>query len=587
MASGVITLTKTGNANLYGRILWESVSNGSQKNSSDVTVSIQLRRTSNEWTTTGTWKGQLTVGSKTESVSLFTSVSGSWVTIHTMTATVKHTKDGTGECYIYGKIDGPTQTTMEGTSVSGSDTVKLDKIARFATILSAENFTDEGNPTIKYSNPAGSAVSSLQACISLTGESADVPFRNIPLSGSSYTFNLTASERDTLRAAAANANELTVKFSVKSTIDGQSEYDAISATMTIVNANPTASISVSDTNDTTFALTGNRSRLVAGHSVASVTMSVTAKKSAKIPTGGVKVMHGTAELTGSGSFTGTFNPVTNNEITYSVIDSRGNAVNGKASNVIVPYINPKISINSAKPNAAGNMALVAIGKVFNGSFGSKANSITIKYRYKTGSGTYGNWQTISNVTLSGNDFVATAQVSGLDYQAKYTFQAAVYDSLHTNGVLSKAVGVTAFPMFDWGESDFQFHVPVYDETGAQIGNAGDIWQTPPFALGVQYATTERYLGKTVYAKLVNFGALPNAQSKNVTYYGTDPGTTAVVSMTAMMSNGNVLHAGLGKDRSVSTTGTITLDCTRFNIRIHTDADFSSLTAYVLVKYTLN
>ena len=76
MANGIITLTKTGSDNLYGQILWESVSNGSQANSSEVTATIQLRRTSNEWTTTGTWKGKLTVGSKTETVSLFTSVSG-------------------------------------------------------------------------------------------------------------------------------------------------------------------------------------------------------------------------------------------------------------------------------------------------------------------------------------------------------------------------------------------------------------------------------------------------------------------------------------------------------------------------------
>lgn len=43
------------------------------------------------------------------------------------------------------------------------------------------------------------------------------------------------------------------------------------------------------------------------------------------------------------------------------------------------------------------------------------------------------------------------------------------------------------------------------------------WVNPPLALGVEYRTTERYLGKPVYVKLVNFGALPNAGSKDVAH----------------------------------------------------------------------
>ena len=41
------------------------------------------------------------------------------------------------------------------------------------------------------------------------------------------------------------------------------------------------------------------------------------------------------------------------------------------------------------------------------------------------------------------------------------------------------------------------------------------WVDPPMLLGVEYRTTERYLGKPVYVKLVNFGALPNATTKDV------------------------------------------------------------------------
>jgi hypothetical protein len=70
---------------------------------------------------------------------------------------------------------------------------------KYATITYAPNFNDESNPTIKYNNPAGKTVTSLQACISLDGSKADVSYRNIPKKGTSYTFDLTDEERNVLR----------------------------------------------------------------------------------------------------------------------------------------------------------------------------------------------------------------------------------------------------------------------------------------------------------------------------------------------------------------------------------------------------
>ena len=43
------------------------------------------------------------------------------------------------------------------------------------------------------------------------------------------------------------------------------------------------------------------------------------------------------------------------------------------------------------------------------------------------------------------------------------------------------------------------------------------WDHPPMELGVEYRTTERYLGKPVYVKAINFGAGPNASTKTVAH----------------------------------------------------------------------
>lgn len=112
------------------------------------------------------------------------------------------------------------------------------------------------------------------------------------------------------------------------------------------------------------------------------------------------------------------------------------------------------------------------------------------------------------------------------------------------------------------------------------------WVNPPMTLGVQYRTTERYLGRVVYAKLVSFGALPSATVKNVGIRGSS-GTTAVVYVAGMLSDGCYIGAGYNRDRSHATSSGIYLDNTLYNIRIYTEYDCSSLTAYVLVKYTID
>lgn len=108
---------------------------------------------------------------------------------------------------------------------------------------------------------------------------------------------------------------------------------------------------------------------------------------------------------------------------------------------------------------------------------------------------------------------------------------------------------------------------------------------PPMELGVQYRTTGRYLGKPVYIKLVDFGALPNAANKNVAYYSA--GSTGVVDLRVMLSDGCMLSAGYGRDRSHDTSKGMYIDCTKYNVRIMTESDFSSMTAYALVQYTID
>lgn len=74
---------------------------------------------------------------------------------------------------------------------------------------------------------------------------------------------------------------------------------------------------------------------------------------------------------------------------------------------------------------------------------------------------------------------------------------------------------------------YQFAFAITNASGVQGGiilqrdiQKGEDWGAweyinPPMNLGVEYRTTERYLGKPVYTKVIDFGASPNNGAKNV------------------------------------------------------------------------
>ena len=464
MANGTITLTKTGSSNsgtLYGQIIWSADSNGTEKNSSTVTASVQLKRQAG-YTTTGTWKGSLSLGGSTKSISWYGSISSSWVTVATLTATINHDSDGTGTCYIYAKVNGPSETSQSGVYVSGSETVTLDTIPRQAVLTSAADFNDEQNPAITYTNPLGAAAPSLQAGISLTQNSSDViAYHDVDKTDGTDTIDLTEAERNTLRAAVTEGNTRTVWIYLRTRIGETYYYSPLSKTLTIKNPNPTLNPTITDSNSTTVALTGDSSKLVKYYSNAAITIGASAVKQATIAS--KRVTCGSKRLTADG----TINAVESKTFVFSATDSRGNTTTKAVVTSFVEYVKLTCFLDNNMPDGDGEMAVKVGGNYFNGSFGSKSNSLNVYYRYKVSGGSYGSWQEMT-VTKSGNTYTATANVTGLDYQQAYVFQAYAKDALAT--VYSTEKSVKASPVFDWGASDFKFNVPVYDEFGALIGN---------------------------------------------------------------------------------------------------------------------
>ena len=647
MANGTITLTRTGSGYLTGRIVWSSESNGTQANTSTVTASLQIQRSAQN-TTTGTFTGTFTVGGSSESISVHTSLpSYEWVTLKTITVTVSHNANGEGSCYLYAKVNGPGGTTMEGTSVSGAQTVALDTIPRFASIVSAPDFNDEENPTITYSNPAGNNVAALEACISLDGSAADIAYRSISKTGTTYTFSLTEAERNVLRSATGGGNSRTVFFIVRTNIGGSLGNGSIRRTFTIKNPNPTISPTITDSNSNTYALTGNRNKLVRYCSNAAVTIGASAVKQASMTS--KKVTCGSKSLTADG----TMNAVESDRFVFTATDSRGNTTVKTVTVPFVEYIRLTCSLANNLPDAVGNMSVRATGNYFNGSFGKTTNTLEVQYRYKVRGGSYGDWVAFETVDKGTVGYAATANLTGLDYQTAYVFQARAIDKINTNGVASAEKVVISEPVFDWGKNDFNFNVPVTMGKGATpvlLTSADDLntikasgwyvwtrsdapknvpsganttyiscmrvwqngntclqecvdssnsgnkgckvqraiygstaydweWVNPPMDAGVEYRTTERYNGKIVYVKLVNFGTLPSNTYKDV--------TLSSAAVTAVRIDGILNYTGESTYASllgVSFVSSAQVLSTKIRITTNT-TNATKWTAMVMVWYT--
>ena len=380
---------------------------------------------------------------------------GSTIHLGTTTHKVNHNADGSKSVTITGTFN--IQATLSGTyysSLTASGTVTLDKIPRAATITSAPNFTDEDNPVIKYSNPAGSVVDALYAGIyGADGSTEYAAYRSISETGTSYTFELTDEEREALIAACTTAKSMTVRFYLRTVLGGTNYNKYVEKTLTIANATPTLAPTVKDASAIAKSLTGDDSKFIKGYSSAAYTIGASTKKLATIKS--QKVTCGDKIST---SASGTLLDVTSATFTFSVTDSRGYTTTKTLTKTLVDYVELTCSLKANNPTADGDMALKISGSYFNGSFGATANTLTVQYRMAENDGSYGDWVTVTP-TLSGNSYSVDVALTGLDYQTKYTLQARAVDKLAT--APSAARSVKATPVFDWGEDDFNFNVFAY------------------------------------------------------------------------------------------------------------------------------
>lgn len=213
---------------------------------------------------------------------------------------------------------------------------------------------------------------------------------------------------------------------------------------------------VADVNDTTTALTGNDHVFIRYHSDALCEIISEPQHYATIQhmwIDGVEIDESILEILN----------VDQTHVQFAAKDSRELETVIEQPISLIPYTHltstPQVERDDP---TSGNATLRYTGLCFSGSFGAAENDLTFEYQIDSGEFVPAEIQ--YNVT--DGRYSAEVKLSGLDYRKVYTITARVSDQLEV--VEKKLTLKKGIPVFDWGEEDFVFHVPVQMDGGLNV-----------------------------------------------------------------------------------------------------------------------
>lgn len=346
---------------------------------------------------------------------------GGSVLLGTTVHRVAHNADGTKTAQLTDTFN--INATIDGTkvgSITASGSIALDRIARNATIVTANDFTDETNPTLTYSNPSGFAC---DVALEFAGGSI-ARAGAVSGAGGSYTMRLTDAERETLRNASMNSPTLKVTYALKTTIDGTAYYSRAKRKMSIVNAAPElGAISYEDSNAATVAVTGDKSRIIQNHSTLAVTVpTATAKKGATIASYAIAFGGVSKTVASSGTVSlGAVDVSYSQPLTISATDSRGFTASQSVQVTVDDYSAPTAVIDLHRLNNFEPTTYITAHARYSYLNGKNAVTITAKFK-KVSETSYGE-------PIELKDSIQSTVTC--DRYSAYDFEVAIADKLET------------------------------------------------------------------------------------------------------------------------------------------------------------
>lgn len=378
----------------------------------------------------------------------------STVTIASNSLTVGHDNNGSKTIdFSFSINDGANRSYTPG-SCSASGSMALTNIPRQAKITSANNFTDEDNPTIGFSNPGGYT---MNVWLEPNPSGPHICVRNnIPNTGS-YTWELTNEERQQLRQA-CTSNSCIIRIGIYTIIGSTSYASYVDRIFSIVNGNPTfEDFEYEDTNEAIVTLTGDNQALVKGLSTLQVTIPVADKMTA-IKEATEKNYVATIDTINQNQNydeendvvfnLGTVNVSGTQRLNIRAYDSRNNSTLVYKDITVYDYAKPVINFTAERLNNFEAQTTLKI----RGSFSSlninniEKNTIqSVQYRYKeNNSETWGNWTNVL-FAINNNEFNCSDVIITLDNTKEFNIEVKVIDNLSdSNSILQVDVGKSIF-----------------------------------------------------------------------------------------------------------------------------------------------
>lgn len=523
---------------------------------------------------------------------------------------IEHENDGTKTIEYSASMSG-SWTGLGSASVNG--TLTLPKIDRLATITDyPSSLTDEDTTiTFSYSNPANFKVK-VQAMVTQEngiGFSYDEYITENPFS---WNWLDTTESRERLYSVTRNGTtaNLSLRLLTYNNNDEQLGITAVSIPLSIVNAEPFVEIEVEEQNEKVKSIVGGE--LIAVNYVSQLNSIATfmGSKGAtlkKISINGVvgntspfEVLVNVASEVPSTIF----------GVVASVEDSRTLTDGAEKIYQLIDYRPVKINYYKFKrENPTSDQIYLTANITYWNVIVNNVNN-TPKLSYSTDGNTYvtipASEYTIddSNKSITLNNYAVPTK---LNYKNQGTYYLKVEDNFTDDG--ENELVTKGIPTTEKGEHDFQVNgdlfiadedrknkINVLEKINALVvdnldDNATDkapsqrVVKEAIDKLSI-YSTDEKAVGawidgKTIYRKVVNFGALPNATVREVAHNITN--IDYVISIVGMADN-KTDFLQLPRVHTEPSLN-IALQMNKTNITILTGYNLSAYSAYVIIEYT--
>lgn len=408
MASSIILTSNS----LYGRYI--------QFKCEQISTNPVTNKSTAKWTLS-------TKGANGSSVSVSAvtcKVNGTTVAAYGRAPYTTHTFPAYGEQDVSGTIeiahnsDGTKSVTVSlaanyndtWSPIEQSQTWTMNAIPRIPYLTQALNFSSAGDPAVRYSNPLGTAVTTLQACVSLDGTTPLTAWTDIDKEGATAYLTLTSAERGDLITATPGTSR-TVYYLMRYTVNGTNGTDTMSATFTVAEnalTKPTVSIAA---NAYSAGLSPDFDGMcIKGKSSMDVVVTAAGKYGATI-TDYATTVNGVVYDTASfrSAIINTPGTLT---ITTTVTDSRGFTNTATYLAEVYDYYDPSLmpvtgesEVLCYRADSSGNPDNTSTAVWFKGkvNFASLENVNVghIRVRSRISGGTWGGWTTL---TLSSNAY---------------------------------------------------------------------------------------------------------------------------------------------------------------------------------------